>query len=146
MTTSAVPIPTTFAETDRPVWDDEPALDLNRITQLRQLGSMGGTDLLGRVVELFARDGETSLGAIREAATSHSRRRATCGVAQAERNVRQHGRQPGRRALPQLEDLAADDRSNTATTTLVANQQLDQLETELANANRAIAKEIGTPR
>jgi CheY-like chemotaxis protein/HPt (histidine-containing phosphotransfer) domain-containing protein len=66
----STPVPTLPDGRGQASWGDQPALDLNRIAQLRQLGTMGGTDLLGRVTTLFLRDGKTSLAAVRQASTA----------------------------------------------------------------------------
>jgi len=136
---SRAPVLPPSTATDRPLWDQEPALDLNRVTQLRQLGSMGGSDLLGRVVGLFARDGESGLAAIREASLSHS----VAGLHEALHKLKGTSANVGAKRVAalcrQLEDQSMDDHS---TATLITPRQLDQLETELENANRAIAQAV----
>jgi HPt (histidine-containing phosphotransfer) domain-containing protein len=122
---------------------DDGVLDLGRIGQLRQLGSMGGTDLLGRVVALFAQDGEHGLAAIREATVEHS----VAGQQQALHKLRGTAANIGANRVAalcrQLEEQAvADGGGRGATATLVTSQQLDELETELACANRAIARTV----
>jgi CheY-like chemotaxis protein/HPt (histidine-containing phosphotransfer) domain-containing protein len=140
---TSVPLRAAATEPDRPVGDDEPALDLNRITQLRQLGSMGGTDLLGRVVELFARDGLIGLAAIREAATLQS----VAGLREALHKLKGTAANIGANRVAalcrQLEGQTEDDPSvSTNQRSLVTSQQLDLLESELASAHRAIAKAV----
>jgi two-component system, sensor histidine kinase and response regulator len=137
------PAPVMSDETERPVWADEPTLDLNRITQLRQLGSMGGTDLLGQVAELFARDGKTSLGAIREATSSHS----IDGLQRELHKLKGTSAQIGANRVAALcrhleEKTGEEGALAEPDATLVSSQQLDHLESELASANRAIAQAV----
>jgi CheY-like chemotaxis protein len=139
----SAPTPSWLPGTERPLWDDEPALDLNRVTQLRQLGSMAGSDLLGRVVGLFARDAETSLDAIREAVDSHS---AAC-LTQALHKLKGASANMGANRVAalcrQLEDQTADvTGSTTHAGPLLASQQLDLLTDEVAAVRRAIAHAI----
>jgi hypothetical protein len=137
---------------DRSSWDDEPALDLGRITQLRQLGSMGGTDLLARLVRLFTRDAEIGLTAIRDAAGSQS----VTALHQALHKLKGAAANMGANRVAalcrQLEDQTAhhpepDARPETRTLThpgaaLVTVQQLDLLQTELELAHQAIARAV----
>jgi hypothetical protein len=135
-------------------WRDEPALDLSRITQLRQLGSMGGTDLLARVVRLFTRDAVTNLSAIREAVDSCS----VTALHQALHKLKGAAANLGANRVAalcrELEDQTAtnpapgtDPRTTPGVRTvpgdaLVTHQQLDLLEAELELANEAIARAV----
>ncbi|MET1005006.1 MAG: PAS domain S-box protein [Propionibacteriaceae bacterium] len=130
------PTPESAPDEVRPAWADEPALDLNRIAQLRQLGSMGGTDLLGRVVRLFTRDGSTSVAAIRQAAATESWAELHAGLHKLRGTSANMGANRVAAICRQLEEETQD-----AAPTL-SPDRLDELELELAHANRAIAQVI----
>ena len=54
-----------WIKTDKPV--AQPPLDLQRLEDLRQLGSTAGADLISRMVDLFIRDTPTALAAVVDA-------------------------------------------------------------------------------
>jgi two-component system sensor histidine kinase/response regulator len=138
------PDASTHTGDERPGWDDEPALDVNRITQLRQLGSMGGTDLLGRVVGLFDRDRTTSLSAIRDASVSRSVPALQEALHKLKGTSANMGANRVAALCRQLEEQAAGE-TDAVPDALVTGGQLDQLETELARAGEAIALAVGLP-
>ncbi len=126
----------TAVETSEPVWEAEPPLDLNRIAQLRQLGSMAGTDLLGRVVALFARDGLSGLAAIRESVAAGSLDALHGALHKLKGTSSNMGANRVAALCRQLEERTQQD------TAALTGEHLHLLEIELDRANKAICRAV----
>jgi HPt (histidine-containing phosphotransfer) domain-containing protein len=95
------------------------------------------------VATLFARDGDTSLGAIRDATSSGSLDGLKRELHKLKGTSAQIGANRVAALCSQLEDQTIDVKSLAPTdATLVTSEQLDHLELELASANRAIAQAV----
>ena len=126
-------------------WGDQPALDLNRIAQLRQLGTMGGTDLLGRVTSLFLRDGKTSLAAVRQASTAHRAGDLGHELHKLKGTASNLGAARVAALCAQLEQETSEDPTEepqAAEGPLLTSGQLDELELELDRADQAIREAV----
>jgi HPt (histidine-containing phosphotransfer) domain-containing protein len=115
----------------------EPPIDQQRLEGLRALGSATSPNLLARLADMFANDGAAGLGAMREAAAvpaSADLRAAAHKLKGAAANI---GANRVASLCGELE-VAAGDRDMART----AESLLDELDTELARANKSLAHSV----
>ncbi len=124
----------TMAEQSAPL---EPAIDQQRLEDLRDLGTATNSNFLALLADMFATDGAAGLGAMREALAvpaSADLREAAHKLKGASANI---GANRVAALCGELEVAAADpDLAKTAGTLL------DELETELARANDSLAHSV----
>ena len=108
---------------------------------------MGEGDLLGRVAGLFTQDAQTSLEAIREAAARDSATDLHEALHKLIGTSANLGASRVAALCRQLDHQTAEGRSVASkTTTLVTGDQLGQLEAELGDAHRALARAVQAGR